>query len=88
MMLIGKNAACLYPVSHTHEWMQRHLVGRDADRLQPWPYQQPTWVFSSRALAEVPGADIRFANGDVKPVYEQMVKWRAARTSGSWAAET
>lgn len=60
--------------SHTYEWMQRHLIGPVADRPQPWPYQQPTWVFSSRNLSVVPGAAIRFANGDVKPVHEQMVE--------------
>lgn len=54
--------------SHTYEWMLRHVVGS-----QPWPYEQPTWVFSSRALPPVPGSDIRFVRGDVRPVHEAMV---------------
>jgi len=58
--------------STTYEWILRHLIGSDADRPQPWPYQQPAWVFTSRALPTVPGADIRFARGDVRPVHEEM----------------
>jgi dihydrofolate reductase len=41
---------------------------------QPWPYEQPTWVFSSRELPPVPGADIRFVHGDVRPVHREMVE--------------
>jgi dihydrofolate reductase len=59
--------------SHTYEWMLRHAVGPDADRPQPWPYEQPTWVFTSRTLPPVPGADVRFVRGDVRPVHEAMV---------------
>jgi dihydrofolate reductase len=57
----------------TYEWMLQHLVGPNARRPQPWPYEQPAWVFSSRALTPVPGADIRFARGDVRPVHQEMV---------------
>lgn len=42
--------------SATYEWMLRHVVGPEANQAQPWPYEQPAWVFSSRALAPVPGA--------------------------------
>lgn len=59
--------------SATYEWMLRNLVGSEATRPQPWPYQQPAWVFTTRALASVPGADIRFARGDVRPVHQEMV---------------
>lgn len=82
---LGDIAATTYPTfirevgalamgAHTYEWMLRHVVGPTAARPQPWPYQQPTWVFTSRALPLVPGADIRFAKGDVRPVHEAMVK--------------
>ena len=53
--------------------MLRHVVGPEAKRPEPWPYRQPAWVFSSRALPPVPGADIRFVRGDVRPVHEKMV---------------
>lgn len=59
--------------SSTYEWMLRHVVGPDAVRRQPWPYHQPTWVFTSRTLPTVPGADIRFVRGDVRPVHQAMV---------------
>ena len=68
--------------SHTYEWMLKHVVGPDADRPQPWPYAQPTWVFTSRTLPVVSGADIRFVSGDVKPVHEQMA--RAAGGKNVW----
>lgn len=54
--------------SSTFEWMLRHVVAAG----QAWPYGQPTWVFSRRRLDAVPGADIRFVAGDVRPVHGQM----------------
>ena len=57
--------------SATYEWMLRHAV--HADPPQPWPYEQPTWVFTSRTLPAVPGVDLRFVRGDVRPVHEDMV---------------
>ena len=68
--------------STTYEWMLRHVVGPKAERPQPWPYQQPTWVFSSRERTPFPGADIRFATGDVRPVHRQMVE--AANGRNVW----
>ena len=59
--------------SATYDWMLRHVVGPGASRPQPWPYTQAAWVFTSRALPPVPGADIRFARGDVRPVHAEMV---------------
>lgn len=68
--------------SSTYEWMLRHVVGPGASRPQPWPYTQPTFVFTSRALPPVPGADIRFARGDVRPVHAEMVA--AAADKNVW----
>lgn len=65
--------------SHTYEWMLRHVIAPDADHAGPWPYQQPVWVFSSRTLPAVPGADIRFASGDVRPVHADMARAAAGR---------
>ena len=59
--------------STTYEWMLRHIVGPQATRPAPWPYTQPTWVFSSRKQPQVSGVDIRFVRGDVRPVHEDMV---------------
>ncbi len=65
--------------SATYEWMLRHAIGPEAERAQPWPYHQPTWVFTSRELPTVPGADIRFVRGDVRPVHEAMQQAAAGR---------
>jgi dihydrofolate reductase len=68
--------------SATYEWMLRHVVGPEARRPQPWPYKQPAWVFSSRTLPTIPGADIRFVRGDVRPVHQTMVA--AAGSKNVW----
>ena len=65
--------------SATYEWMLRHLVGPEADHPQPWPYHQPTWVFTSRVLPAISGADIRFTRGDVRPVHRVMVEEAGGR---------
>lgn len=65
--------------SSTYEWLLRHL---DQAGSGTWPYDQPVWVFSSRQLQAVQGADIRFVSGDVKPVYHQMVE--AAGEKNIW----
>ncbi len=58
--------------SHTYEWLLRHHVQPEAGEPQPWPYEIPCWVFSRRELPRVPGADIRFVEGDVRPVHAEM----------------
>jgi dihydrofolate reductase len=65
--------------AHTYEWMLRHIVGPEAGRPEPWPYKQPTWVFTTRTLPVVPGADIRFAHGDIRPVHRAMVDAAAGK---------
>lgn len=50
--------------SATYEWILRHV--------EQWPYTQPAWVFSSRSLPLVEGADIRLVRGDVRPVHAEM----------------
>ena len=65
--------------STTYEWMLRHVVGPEARKREPWPYEQPTWVFTSRTLPAVPGADVRFVRGDVRPVHDAMVSAACSR---------
>src|SRR5262247_3555143 len=52
--------------------MLRHIVKPDTNIDAPWPYSQPTWIFSSRPRELVAGADIRLVKGDVRPVHAQM----------------
>ncbi|SMO84955.1 dihydrofolate reductase family protein [Fodinibius sediminis] len=70
--------------SATYEWILRHQVHADTEESQSWPYQQPVWVFTSRSLPAVDGADIHFVSGDITPVYRQMV--RMAGDSNIWIA--
>jgi hypothetical protein len=54
--------------SATYEWMLRHVVG--AKQPQPWPYQQPTWVFTTRTLPSAPGAVRAVGTGFAELHYE------------------
>lgn len=59
--------------SATYEWMLRNADQVTAETGSPWPYQQPTWIFTSRRLPVLEGADLRFVQGDVRPVHAAMV---------------
>src|SRR5512138_2572682 len=74
-----KDVGALAMGSSTYEWMLRHVIGPEADHPEPWPYRQPTWVFTTRTLPGIPGADVRFARGDVRPVHAAMVEAAAGR---------
>lgn len=56
----------------TYEWMLRHGLQSGEGAGTHWPYRQPAWVFSHRSHRHVPGADIRFVNGDVRSVHDVM----------------
>jgi dihydrofolate reductase len=58
--------------SNTYEWILHHQGHVDSAKLQPWSYEQPAWVFTSRSLSGVRSADIRFVRGDVRPVHREM----------------
>ncbi len=68
--------------SSTYEWMLRHALTIEDQMGSAWPYAQPTWVFSSRALPPAPGADVTFVSGDVRPVHDAMA--RAAGDANIW----
>jgi dihydrofolate reductase len=48
----------------TYAWLLAHV--------ESWPYEQPCWVFTHRDLGDASG-DVRFVQGDVRPVHEEMV---------------
>ena len=58
--------------AHTYEWILEHQILPGADGPQPWPYTQPTWVFTTRELPVLADADIRFVRGDVRHVHQAM----------------
>ena len=56
----------------TYEWMLRHAEHVAESVGSPWPYTQPAWIFTHRALPTIAGADLRFVQGDVRPVHAAM----------------
>jgi dihydrofolate reductase len=67
-----KGVGALAMGATTYEWMLRHVIKPGIGQGAPWPYEQPTWVFSHRSLPAIPDADIQFVRGEVRPVHEQM----------------
>jgi len=65
--------------SSTYEWMLRHAETVSAEVGSPWPYTQPTWVFSSRSLPLIAGADIRLVRGDVRAVHPDLLAAAGAK---------
>jgi dihydrofolate reductase len=65
--------------STTYEWILRHEFHEKDPSEWKWPYEQPTWVFTSRDLQQVPGAAIELVRGDVAPVHERMVEAAGGR---------
>lgn len=57
----------------TYEWLLAHQGD------EPWAYAQPTWVFTHRDLPVLPGADIRFARGEVAAVHRDVVDAAGSR---------
>jgi dihydrofolate reductase len=60
----------------TYEWILAHDSG-------PWPYEQPSWVFTHRDLPVRPGGgELRFTQSDVETVHKEMSD--AAGDQGIW----
>lgn len=58
--------------STTYQWLlDNHVYSPQGEN--PWPYKIPAFVFTSRQLKAVPGADIRFVKGDVALVHRKMI---------------
>ena len=51
----------------TYRFLLRHV-----EKGNPWPHQQPTWVFTTHDQPIPTGADVRPVRGDVRPVHEAM----------------
>lgn len=54
----------------TYQWILDH----NARTGEEWAYAMPAWVFSHRVLPVVEGADVRFVQGPVAPVHEDMAQ--------------
>lgn len=67
-----KNVGALVMGSATYEWILNNAEEVAAERGSSWPYTQPAWVFSSRELPLIEGANIHFVQGDITPVYAEI----------------
>jgi dihydrofolate reductase len=79
-----KDVGTMVMGSHTYEWLLNNYIYSEPHRPKPWPHEMPTWVFSSRALRTVPGADIRFLHGDVSETFPDIRT--AAAGKNVWVA--
>ena len=68
--------ATTYMWSFTH-----HDYGHNPAQWREFYDDRPCWVFTHRDLPPIPGVDIRFVSGDVRPVYDEMV---ATRSGNIW----
>ena len=72
--------------SSTYEWLVRNEEKVAAEAGSPWPYTQPAWIFSSRSLPVIDGADIRFVNGDVRAGCARRCRGVAGGAGSGWEA--
>lgn len=68
--------------STTYEWMLAHEINKVPESPKPWPYEQPTWVFTSRTLPTIPNANIQFCKGRIAPIHRDMAA--AANGKNIW----
>lgn len=65
----------------TYAWVLEHEdVAQHPEKWRTWYGDRPTWVFTHRDLPRIPGVDVRFVEGDVRPVHAEM----AAVGGDSW----
>ena len=90
LMALGDDGASTFPAfiaevgaiamgASTYAWILRHADEAVALTGTAWPDAQPTWVFTHRDLPVVPGADVRFVQGDVRPVHAALCAAAGAR---------
>jgi dihydrofolate reductase len=59
----------------TYDWVFDHeRLDEHPGKWREWYGATPAWVFTHRELRDVPGAEIRFVQGDVAPVHAEMVE--------------
>ncbi len=65
----------------TYTWVLEHeQVLKRPEKWRQWYGDVPCWVFTHRDLPAVPGADITFVRGDVRPVHDAMAAAAGDRT--------
>jgi Dihydrofolate reductase len=77
-----KDVGAIAMGSHTYEWIYNNQIKTAANPTEAWVYPMPTWVFTTRKLPVIPGTDVRFVHGDIRPVFETMKQ--AADNKNIW----
>ncbi|MFI6760023.1 dihydrofolate reductase family protein [Micromonospora sp. NPDC050417] len=61
--------------STTYEWVLEHeLLLDQPQKWHDYYGDRPSWVFTHRDLPAIPGANITFVSGDVRPVHAAMTE--------------
>jgi dihydrofolate reductase len=64
----------------TYQWIVDHeRLAEQPDRWREWYGDVPAWVFTHRDRPAIPGANLTFVSGDVRPVHDAMVAAAAGR---------
>jgi dihydrofolate reductase len=63
----------------TYLWTHKEHLAEHPEQWQEFYDDRPAWVFTHRDLPGVPGADIHFVSGDVRPVYDELVEVAAGK---------
>ena len=67
----------------TYEWVVDHEDALEHPERWTGPYGRvPCWVFTHRDLPAIPGANLTFVEGDVRPVHDEMTA--AAGDADMW----
>ena len=64
----------------TYEWiLANHGPHEDPEKWRADYGERPCWVFTHRDLPAIPGANLTFVQGDVRPVHAQMAEAAGGR---------
>ena len=57
----------------TYQWVLAHEdLLQHPEKWHQWYGDRPCWVFTHGDLPRIPGVDVRFVQGDVRPVHAEM----------------
>ena len=62
----------------TYEWVLGHEpeMLESPDKWRAYYDDRPCWIFTHRELPRIPDVDLRFVQGEVRPVYDEIVAAR------------
>jgi dihydrofolate reductase len=64
----------------TYEWaIENDKLLENPEKWHDYYGDIPCWVFTHRELPAIPNADIRFVQGDVRPIHEEMTAVAGAK---------